>query len=139
MADDDRLTSLSLSADEPSRPRRGRLRRVLLILTSLLLVLVLAGGAGALYLNHRFASQIGTLADDPFDVPDASRPDRVTTGTAGKAMNILLAGSDARNDEQTTGRGQRHGLGEHGPAHRLDHDRAPVRRPEERCGDVDPA
>lgn len=106
MADDERpLTSLSLSAEEPPKRRRGRLRRVLVILASLVVVLALAAGAGALYLNHRFTSQIGTLADDPFDVPATSRPDKVTTGTAGKAINILLAGSDARTDEQTTGAG----------------------------------
>lgn len=103
--DDQVLTSLSLSTDEPPKPRRGRLRRVLIVLASLLLVLALLGGAGALYLNHRFTGQIGTLADDPFDVPATSRSDKVTTGTAGKAMNILLAGSDAHNDEQTTGEG----------------------------------
>ena len=102
---DEALTSLSLSEDDPPTPRRGRLRRVLLVLTSLFVVLALAVGGGAWYLNHRFTSQIGTLADDPFDVPASSRPDKVTTGTAGKAVNILLAGSDARNDEQTTGEG----------------------------------
>jgi len=106
VAEDDRtLTSLTLNAEESQKPRRGRLRRVLIILSSLLLVLVLAVAGSALYLNQRFTSQIGTLADDPFDVPAADRPDKVTTGKAAEAVNILLAGSDSMSDEQTTGAG----------------------------------
>jgi LCP family protein required for cell wall assembly len=106
VAENDReLTSLSLSSEEPPRPRRGRLRRALIVLASLLMVLAVAAGAGALYLNQRFTGQVGTLADDPFDVPATSRPEKSTTGQAGEAINILLAGSDSMSDEQTTGEG----------------------------------
>ena len=80
-----------LRADQPQRPRR-RTRRVLLVLTALVLVLVGGGVLAAARLQGNLDRNIERFGDPFAAIPAASRPAAAPAG----AMNILLLGSDSR-------------------------------------------
>lgn len=83
-------------SDRP-RKRHSPLKVALLTVGSIVLVLLLAGGGFALYLNHLLDSNVkhGAL------LPAGSQPPRNTA--AGDAQNILLLGSDSRDNEVGAG------------------------------------
>lgn len=78
--------------DRP-RKKHGKLKVALLTLGSIVLVLLLAGGGFALYLNHLLDANVkrGAL------LPAGSQPARNVS--AGDAQNILLLGSDSRDNQ----------------------------------------
>jgi LCP family protein required for cell wall assembly len=86
----------------PRKKRRGG-RTVVVILVSLVLLL----GGGLVLTGFLVSERLGNQVDripDAFDIPEAGRPQKPTGAGAG-AMNILLAGSDRRSEEATTGEG----------------------------------
>ncbi|GAA2756010.1 LCP family protein [Actinopolymorpha rutila] len=91
------------------RRRSSRTKTTLLILLSLVLIL---GGGIALtgyLLSEKFGNQVSRLPAFS-QLPEATRPKKPAKGAPGaNAMNILLAGSDARTDDAaggTTGAGK---------------------------------
>lgn len=78
---------------DPPRKKHSKLKIILLTLTSIVAVLVLAAGGFALYLNHLLDSNIKHGAI----LPTGSQPPR--NAVAGDAQNILLLGSDSRDQE----------------------------------------
>ena len=112
---DDELRSLQLREGDDDGPgrngdshrrrrRKSRTRTTLLVLLSL--VLMLGGGVvlTGYMLSEKFGNQVNRLPT--FDqLPEESRPKK-PTGAGADAINILLAGSDARTDDGTTGAGK---------------------------------
>ncbi|WP_213455352.1 LCP family protein [Rhizomonospora bruguierae] len=85
---------------EPNEPRRRRWLRALTLVLALALVLVTAGVGGAWYYLRSINSSVGRV--DAFTgVPEAERPTREPA--AGKAMNLLVLGSDSRDPDSTGG------------------------------------
>jgi LCP family protein required for cell wall assembly len=105
---DDDLRSLQRpeNARDPERDgdrrrrRRRRTRTALLILLSL--VLLLGGGVvlTGYMLSEKFGNQVERLP--AFKLPEETRPKK-PVGAGADAINILLAGSDARTDDQSGG------------------------------------
>lgn len=98
---DDRETP-AVATSTPARPRlQRRLRRLLIGL--LLVVLVLGAGAvtGAFYLKEKLTGQIGRIEGVFQDLED--RPPVFTKRNRGRAVNILLMGTDRRSTVPTTG------------------------------------
>jgi LCP family protein required for cell wall assembly len=91
-------------ADNPSPQRRRDRRRLRIVLTCLGVCLLLVLGvtvAGAWLLERHLTGQIGTIPNAFAGL--TNRPVKPTVGTAGRATNILLVGSDRRSPVQTTG------------------------------------
>ena len=86
--------------DPPPRHRRSALRRA--VLATLVFLVVLAVGIAALVIGVQahLAGQVNRI-DGVFAGLD-HRPAR-PAGVAGKAVNILVMGTDRRSEEQTTG------------------------------------
>lgn len=110
---DDELRSINLREDDDSRGPRGdrrkkktRTKTVLLVLLSLLLML--SGGIvlTGYMLSEKFGGQIDRFSAFS-QLPEKLRPKK-PTGAGADAVNILLAGSDARTDDDsgTTGQGK---------------------------------
>jgi LCP family protein required for cell wall assembly len=110
---DDELRSINLREDDDARGPRGsrrkkgnRTKTVLLILLSL--VLMLSGGLvlTGYMLSEKFGNQIDRFSAFS-QLPEKLRPKK-PTGAGANAVNILLAGSDARtsDDSGTTGKGK---------------------------------
>ena len=91
--------------DDRRSRRRSRTRTALLVLLSL--VLLIGGGVvlTGYMLSEKFGNQVERLP--AFQLPEATRPKK-PMGAGADAINILLAGSDARTDESggTTGSGK---------------------------------
>jgi LCP family protein required for cell wall assembly len=66
-----------------------------------LLVLLLGVVGTGLYVQHHLAGQLGRIDDAFTGLTD--RPSKPTSGSAAKAVNILLIGSDRRSLVKTTG------------------------------------
>ncbi len=111
---DEGLRSIRLRDDEEDGPRgrrstghrrrkSSRTKTTLLILLSLVLIL---GGGVALtgyLLSEKFGNQVSRVPAFS-QLPEATRPKKPAKGAPGAdAMNILLAGSDARTDDATGG------------------------------------
>jgi LCP family protein required for cell wall assembly len=103
MAVDDDVLPLREETPDERRRQKKRARRTLLVALSLLLVL--AGLIGGLV--YYFGSQLDyERIPDAFDIPETERPQKevdgrqVQTGTT-----FLLAGTDRRSEELTTGEG----------------------------------
>jgi LCP family protein required for cell wall assembly len=109
---DDELRSINLREDDDPRGPRGsrrkknRTKTVLLVLLSL--VLMLSGGVvlTGYMLSEKFGNQIDRFSAFS-QLPEKLRPKK-PTGAGANAVNILLAGSDARTDDDsgTTGKGK---------------------------------
>lgn len=87
------IDSPEAPSHDTGRKPAGKLKVTLLTLASILTVLVLAGGGFALYLNHLLDSNIKHGAMLPVGSQPARDPG------AGNAQNILLLGSDSRDQE----------------------------------------
>jgi LCP family protein required for cell wall assembly len=89
---------------ESPRRRRSRGRKALIGFLGLVLVLVVAAGGTAAYVNHRLGANIDRIPDAFSGVPAASRPDKPAPAAGdGEPVNILIGGSDLRSPDQTTG------------------------------------
>ncbi|MEQ7124589.1 LCP family protein [Actinopolymorpha sp. B11F2] len=110
---DDELRSINLREDDDSqgpradrRKKKTRTKTVLLVLLSLLLML--SGGIvlTGYMLSEKFGGQIDRFSAFS-QLPEKLRPKK-PTGAGADAVNILLAGSDARTDDDsgTTGQGK---------------------------------
>lgn len=112
MSDDHGSTLLAFRGedDAPSDPRarrrRSRARRALAVALGLIAVLALITVAGAYVATERVAGHIGRIPRAFEGLPEQSRPDKPSQGSAGAdGVTFLLAGSDRRSDVPTTGSG----------------------------------
>lgn len=87
--------TISRSADLVTRKKNRRTRRVIIGVIAAVLLLTAGTGAGYLgYLNHTVTSQVKHEALMPPAKPGESVPAK--DPAAGKALNVLLVGSDSR-------------------------------------------
>ncbi|KAA1422776.1 LytR family transcriptional regulator [Mumia zhuanghuii] len=91
--------STSDDASPPTEPARRRhtLRKVLLGLLACLVVLALALGGTAWYLQERLVGQVDRVEDAFSGLENRPAPAK------GDGVNILVMGTDRRSDEPTTG------------------------------------
>ncbi|WP_020579197.1 LCP family protein [Actinopolymorpha alba] len=108
---DDELRSIHMSDDRQAsshrRRRKDRTRTTLLILLSLVLML----GGGTVLTGYLVSEKLGGQVDRVpafSQLNEEARPKKPTGGTGANAINILMAGSDARSDSEdgTTGAGK---------------------------------
>ncbi|NYG60262.1 LCP family protein required for cell wall assembly [Nocardioides daedukensis] len=85
----------------PAARRRRRRRRVLLAVGVCLVLCLGLSAGGAWYLNHKVTSQIERIPDVFTGL--THRPVKPPVGTAKKATNILVIGTDRRSEDKTTG------------------------------------
>jgi LCP family protein required for cell wall assembly len=91
------------TAPSPRRDRHG-VRNAFIGLMVCVSLLGLSAAGGILYLQYHLTHQIHRI-DNVFEgLPEAKRPQVPTHGTARKAVNILVMGTDRRSEVATTGR-----------------------------------
>ncbi|BCB87363.1 LCP family protein [Phytohabitans suffuscus] len=89
------LTSLETAPEAPPTSRRRRWWRLVALILGLALVLGAGGTAGAAWLYTRSVDKSIERVDAFVGVPEESRPEKAV----GKAMNLLIVGSDSRDPE----------------------------------------
>ncbi|MDQ7909626.1 LCP family protein [Phytohabitans sp. ZYX-F-186] len=89
------LDSLEPAPDAPATSRRRRWWRLVALILGLALVLGAGGTAGAAWLYTRSVDNSIERVDAFVGVPEESRPEKV----AGKALNLLIVGSDSRDPD----------------------------------------
>lgn len=87
--------------------RKKRWRRALIVLLSTAVVIALVVGGVAWYLTDRYAGNIARIPDvfTPIDPKTRPAPPSVNPETDKAPITFLLAGSDSRADDATTGEG----------------------------------
>jgi LCP family protein required for cell wall assembly len=101
------------STDDPGDPEQGngshrrthRLRRVLLFLLGAFVFLLACAVGGVYYLTNQLGNEVDRIPGVFAGLDESQRPAKPSTGPGADAVNILLAGSDTRSAEQTTGSG----------------------------------
>ena len=83
--------------------RHRRHRRLLIITLAAVLALGACTVGGAWLLSERFAGQVQRIPRVFDQIPEQERPDKPQEGPAAEAQNFLLAGTDRRSDQATTG------------------------------------
>ncbi|BCB81999.1 LCP family protein [Phytohabitans flavus] len=89
------LANLEPAPDAPPTSRRRRWWRLVALILGLALVLGAGGTAGAAWLYTRSVDKSIERVDAFVGVPEEGRPEKV----AGKALNLLIVGSDSRDPE----------------------------------------
>ena len=89
------LAGLEPTPDAPTTSRRRRWWRLVALILGLALVLGAGGTAGAAWLYTRSVDKSIERVDAFVGVPEESRPEKV----AGKALNLLIVGSDSRDPD----------------------------------------
>jgi LCP family protein required for cell wall assembly len=91
-------------APAPHKRPGHRGRKILLGFLTLVLVLVIAGGASAYYLNSRIDKNVERIPDAFAEIPASTRPTKAPVAKGKEEpVNILVGGSDLRSGDQTTG------------------------------------
>lgn len=90
-------------AEVPPGRKRRRVRKVLLIISLVILIPTLAFAGGVYVLSEKYLGDIERIPDVFAPIPEQQRPDKPATGTARDGLTFLIAGVDTRSDAPTTG------------------------------------
>ena len=100
----DLVPGMTAEDDDPrGRKSKRKTRKMLVILSLVILVPTLVAAGGIYALSEKYLGDIERVPDVFGSIPERQRPDKPTTGTATEGVTFLVAGVDTRAAAPTTG------------------------------------